>query len=54
MSSILPDCKNQGVAIQIDKDELLRNLNRFPPSVLPIGLLRELQSRGDAIHDSIV
>ncbi len=50
----MTDCKNQRVASQIDTDELLRNLNRFPPLVLPIGLLRELQSRGDAVHDSIV
>ncbi len=37
----------------MDTDELLRNLGRFPSPILPVGLLRELQSRGDAIHDSL-
>ena len=38
----------------MDTDELLRNLGRFPSPILPVGLLRELQSRGDKIHDSLV
>lgn len=41
-------------ASEMATDELLRNLRRFPSSVLPVGVLRELQSRGDAIHDSLV
>ena len=41
-------------ASMMDTDELLGNLGRFPGPVLPVGLLRELQSRGDAIHDSLV
>lgn len=39
---------------QMATDELLRNLGRFPAPVLPTGVLRELQSRGNAIHDSLV
>jgi len=42
------------IANEIGTDELLRNLRRFPSAVLPFGVLRELQSRGDAIHDSLV
>ncbi len=38
----------------IDTQELLRSLGRFPAPVLPIGVLRELQSRGDQVHDSLV
>ncbi len=41
-------------ASTVDTHELLRNLGQFPSSVLPTGLLRELQLRGDAIHDSLV
>ena len=41
-------------ADEMDTDELLRNLGRFPSPVLPIGLLRELQSRGKAIHEPLV
>lgn len=46
----LPNKTNDTLAT----DELLRNLGRFPSSVLPTGLLRELQFRGDAIHDALV
>ncbi|WP_202907964.1 SEC-C metal-binding domain-containing protein [Rubripirellula obstinata] len=38
---------------QITTEQLIRNLGRFPRSVLPIGLIRELHSRGDAIHDPL-
>lgn len=39
---------------EIETDELLHNLGRFPNKVLPNGVLRELQSRGVSIHDSLV
>ncbi len=34
-------------------EELLLNLGRFPRAAFPEGLLRHLQSQGDAIHDSL-
>lgn len=39
---------------QFDTETLLRNIGRFPSQVLPVAILRELQSRGSAIHDSVV
>ncbi len=39
---------------EMHTEELLRNLGRFPSSVLPIGVLKELQSRGGAIHNHLV
>ncbi|TWT94505.1 YecA family protein [Stieleria varia] len=38
---------------EMGTDELLHNLGRFPGSVLPTGVLRELQGRGEALHDSV-
>lgn len=34
--------------------DLIRNLGRFPAPVLPVGVMRELLSRGEASHDGLV
>lgn len=54
MSESFIDSCPSAPAETMDTAVLLRNLNRFPSSVLPLGLLRELQSRGAAIHDDLV
>jgi SEC-C motif/Protein of unknown function (DUF1186) len=54
MSNIHAEHKAVTQASLLDTDELLRNLGRFPEPVLPVGVLRELQSRGDSIHDPLV
>jgi SEC-C motif len=54
MLNILTEPRSTSTASERDTDELLHNLGRFPSPVLPTGLLRELQSRGDSIHDSLV
>ena len=54
MLNIQTDPGSTSTASMMDTDELLRNLERFPSPILPVGLLRELQSRGDTIHDSLV
>lgn len=41
-------------ANELNTHDLLHNLGRFPADVLPVAVLRELQSRGSAIHDSLV
>lgn len=41
-------------ASELDTATLMQNLTRFPAGVLPVGVLRELRSRGDAIHDDLV
>jgi hypothetical protein len=46
--------KSTKSASELETDELIRNLGRFPAPVLPSDVLCELQSRGDAIHDSLV
>ena len=54
MLNIQTDPHSSKTANAMDTDESLRNLGRFPSPILPVGLLRELQSRGDAMHDSLV
>lgn len=54
MLNIQTDPGSTRTASMMDTDVLLRNLGRFPSPILPVGVLRELQSRGDAIHDSLI
>ncbi len=54
MLNIHADSHTSSTANEMGTDELLHNLQRFPASVLPVGVLRELQSRGEVIHDSLV
>ncbi len=54
MSSPHSESLSANSASVLATDDLLNRLRQFPSRVLPLGILRELQSRGDEIHDSLV
>ena len=54
MSTASSNSDSSHVGSQIDTETLLRNIGRFPSQVVPFAVLKELQSRGAAIHDSLV